>query len=233
VILAGGLATRMRPLALTVPKALFRVHGEPFAYHQLRWMQAHGVTDVLYCIGHLGDQIIAAVGDGARFGLRVGYSDEGATLRGTGGALRLAATRGLLDPAFLVTYGDSFLRIDFADVLGAFRARHALAMMAVHRNEGRWDASNVRLAGDRVARYDKRASEDFTHIDYGLAALDRTVVEALPADEVVDLADVYRRLSLEGALAAYPAEHRFFEIGSPQGLADFSAWAAAQLAARP
>lgn len=232
-ILAGGLATRMQPLASTVPKALFDVHGEPFAYHQLRSMQATGVTDVVYCIGHLGDQIRSAVSDGTRFGLRVRYSDDGAQLMGTGGALRLAAERGLLHDTFLVTYGDSFLRVDFAEVLQSFRVSGAAAMMVVYRNEGRWDRSNVRLVGNRVEHYDKRADPpaDFTHIDYGLSALRRHVVEALPAGPV-DLADVYRALSRSGQLVAYPAAHRFYEIGSPAGLADFSAWIASGAGAR-
>jgi N-acetyl-alpha-D-muramate 1-phosphate uridylyltransferase len=229
VILAGGLATRMRPLASTVPKALFEVNGEPFAYYQLRSMQAHDVTDVLYCIGHLGDQIRTVVGDGSRFGLRVRYSHDGPTLLGTAGALRLAAERGLLAESFLVTYCDSFLRIDFGEVLRAFRGSDAPAMMVVYRNEDRWDRSNVRVAHGRVDLYEKHGAygvQGLTHIDYGLSALHRSVVEALPAGAIVDLADVYHRLSVEGKLAAYPAEHRFYEIGSPQGLADFAAWAA-------
>ena len=77
VILAGGLATRMRPLTDTIPKALIPVAGRPFVDHQLAWLAGHGVTDVVLSIGYRGDMLRAHVGDGARYGLRVRYVDEG------------------------------------------------------------------------------------------------------------------------------------------------------------
>ena len=143
VILAGGLATRMRPLTDVMPKALLSVAGRPFVDHQLEHLARHGVTDVVLSIGHRGDMLRDHVGDGARFGLRVAYVDEGADLRGTAGALRLALSRGALAEAFLVTYGDAFLPIDFGAVFEAFRRAGQPALMTVFRNEGRWDTSNV------------------------------------------------------------------------------------------
>ena len=74
VILAGGLATRLRPLTATIPKALIEVAGEPFAHHQLRLLARKGVTRVVYCVGYLGELIVDAVGDGRRFGLDVRYA---------------------------------------------------------------------------------------------------------------------------------------------------------------
>src|SRR6185503_1808745 len=145
-------------------------------------------------------------GDGARFGLRVRTIDEGANLRGTAGALRLALDEGALEDAFLVTYGDSFLPVDFGEVFGAFRASGKPALMAVYRNQGRWDTSNVIFDGQMVTLYDKqrrtRPAEDFTYIDYGLAALARSVVEAdVPPSGKADLADLYFALSRRGELA--------------------------------
>jgi len=90
LILAGGLATRLRPVTETVAKAVMPVAGRPFAEYQLEWLARAGVTDVVYAIGFHGDQIRAAVGDGSRFGIRVTYVDEGEILLGTGGAVRLA-----------------------------------------------------------------------------------------------------------------------------------------------
>ena len=94
VILAGGLATRMRPLTETIPKALIPVGGRPFIDHQLAWLAAHGVTDVVLSVGYRGEMLRDHVGDGARFGLAVRVVDEGTKLRGTAGALRLALDRG-------------------------------------------------------------------------------------------------------------------------------------------
>src|SRR5467141_3511852 len=111
VILAGGLGTRIAAVAPDLPKALIQVAGEPFAHHQLSLLRGAGVQEVVYCIGHRGDEIRAFVGSGSRWNIRVSYVSEGRKLRGTAGALRLASDRGALAPAFFVLYGDSYLPV--------------------------------------------------------------------------------------------------------------------------
>lgn len=229
LILAGGLATRMRPLTETIPKALIPIAGRPFIDHQLDWLAAHGVTDVVLSIGYLGGALHAHVGDGAAYGLRVRVIDEGPNLRGTAGAVRLAFDEGALDERFLLTYGDSFLPIDFGAVFQAFAASGAPALMTVFRNQGRWDTSNVIFDGRMVTLYDKqrrtRPAEDFAFIDYGLTALARqTVAAGIPSGVKADLADLFHRLSLRGELAGFESRERFYEIGSPAGLEDFETW---------
>src|SRR5207253_8552688 len=84
-LLAGGMATRMRPLTELVPKSLLMIAGEPFIAHQLRLMRRERIGQVVLCVGFLSDQIRAFVGDGSRFGLKVRYCEDGPTLLGTGG----------------------------------------------------------------------------------------------------------------------------------------------------
>ncbi len=233
LILAGGLATRMRPLTATLPKALIPVDGRPFIDHQLAWLAAHGVTDVVLSIGYLGAALRDHVGDGGRYGLRVRAVDEGTELRGTAGAVRLALDEGVLAERFLLTYGDSFLPIDFAAVFRSFAASGAPALMTVFQNQGRWDTSNVIFDGRMVTLYDKqrrsRPPEDFAFIDYGLSAFDRRVIAAaVPAGAKADLAELFHALSVRGELAGFEADQRFYEIGSPAGLEDFTAWVRAQ-----
>jgi NDP-sugar pyrophosphorylase family protein len=229
VILAGGLATRMRPLTTRMPKALIPVEGKPFVDHQLAWLARHGVDEVVLSIGYLGEMLRDHVGDGARYGLGVRYVDEGTELRGTAGALRLAHDEGALGESFLLTYGDSFLPVDFAAVFAAFQAAGTPALMTVFRNEGRWDTSNVIFDGRMVTLYDKfrraRPAEDFTFIDYGLLGLTRrAIVDAVPAGAKADLAGVLNDLSVRGQLAGMEVTERFYEIGSPAGLEDFAGW---------
>jgi MurNAc alpha-1-phosphate uridylyltransferase len=224
VILAGGLATRMRPATETVPKALLPVAGSPFADHQLRWLAADGVTDVVFAIAHLGDRIREFVGDGSAWGLRVAYADEGDHLRGTAGALRLAYDAGLLENAFAVLYGDSFLSLDVGTAFAEFGRARRDVLMTVFRNDGAFDRSNARLEGGAVV-YDKTvadpAAAGMHFIDYGLSIIDRdTVVPEIPPGVVADLADTYRRLSHEGRVAGLEVTERFYEIGSPDGLAE-------------
>jgi len=121
----------------------------------------------------------------------------------------------------------------FGGVFRAFVASGAPALMTVYRNQGRWDTSNVIFDGRMVTLYDKqrrtRPAEDFAFIDYGLSALTRRAVEAgIPAGVKADLSDLFHALSLRGELAGYESPERFYEIGSPQGLADFSEWVRAR-----
>jgi NDP-sugar pyrophosphorylase family protein len=229
VILAGGRATRMRPLTDQIPKALIRAGGRPFIDHQLEWLAAHGVSDVVLCVGYRADAIRAHVGDGARHAVRVRFVDEGDHLRGTAGALRLALDEGALEDSFLVTYGDSFLPIDFAEVFRAFGEAGRPGLMTVFRNDGRWDTSNVIFEGRMVTLYDKqrrtRPAADFAFIDYGLSALSRRVIaDEVPAGAVADLATLFNALSVSGRLAGFEVSERFYEIGSPAGLEDFERW---------
>jgi NDP-sugar pyrophosphorylase family protein len=223
VILAGGLGTRMWPVAKTMPKTLLPVAGRPFADWQLEWLASSGVTSVVYCIGYLGEQVREHVGDGESFGLRVTYVDEGPQLRGTGGALRLAFDQGVLEERFLVLYGDSWLQVDPAEVAAAAERSGLPALMTVYENHGQFDASNVVYANQLVQRYEKGLDPtpaDMRWIDYGLSVLERSVVADLPPDTVVDLAGVLTALAGAGRLAGFPVADRFYEIGSPGGLAE-------------
>jgi NDP-sugar pyrophosphorylase family protein len=146
---------------------------------------------------------------------------------GTAGALRRAFDLGVLSDWFLVTYGDAYLRLDLGAMRAAFLAASAPAMMAVYRNQGRWDRSNVDYADGRVQRYENDRSQadgGLQFIDFGISALDRALVASLAREQRADLSEVYARLSREGRLAGYETYDRFYEIGSLAGLADFRDW---------
>jgi MurNAc alpha-1-phosphate uridylyltransferase len=218
-ILAGGLATRLHPITETIPKALVEVAGRPFILRQLDYLKRQGVTRVVLCVGYLGEQIRALVGDGSTEGLSVSYSQDWPKLMGTAGALRQALP--LLDSQFLVLYGDSYLPVDFARVERAFLSSGKPALMTVQRNADRWDRSNVLFLNDVIVEYNKRApTVDMRYIDYGLGALSAQILANEDSAEPFDLADIYHRLSLSGDLAGYEVHERFYEIGSHQGLAE-------------
>jgi NDP-sugar pyrophosphorylase family protein len=230
VVLAGGLGTRMLPLTAAIPKALIRVAGEPFVDHQIRWLAAHGVSEIVLSVGHLGEMIEEHVGSGTRMGVPVRYVHEGSELRGTAGALRLAHDLGVLKDVFLVTYGDSYLPVDFGAIGRTFLDCGRTALMTVFRNDGRWDKSNVVFdsAAAVVTLYDKlhvTHREDFRYIDYGLSALRReTIAREVPPRAKQDLAQMFHAISLRGELAGFEVSQRFYEIGSPEGLADLEAY---------
>jgi NDP-sugar pyrophosphorylase family protein len=229
VILAGGLGTRMRPLTTRVPKALLPVGDTPFAHYQLSWLARHGVTEVVYSIAVLGEMIRDFVGDGGRWGLSVRYVEDGKELLGTAGALRRVYDAGLLHDPFLVLYGDSFLPFDFRQLTREFERQKRPAMMAVYRNQNRYDAGNVQYADGIVHLYRKGGrgltSPDMLYIDYGVSVLRQAVVsEHVSEGGTKDLADIYHRLSMDNQLAGWEVGERFYEVGSPAGLRDFEGW---------
>lgn len=222
-ILAGGLATRLRPITQTLPKALVDVAGVPFICRQLDYLRAQGVRRVVLCIGYLGEMIQAVVGNGARFGLDVSYSPDGPVLLGTGGALKQALP--LLGEQFFVLYGDSFLPIDFMPVQQAFLVSGRAALMTVLKNGNRWDKSNVLFRDGDLIEYNKQLPKpDMAYIDYGLGILSRRVLDEFPSGETFDLAQVYHQLSVQGQLAGYEVQERFYEIGSHSGLKEAEAY---------
>ena len=218
VILAGGLGTRMRPLTETCPKTLLPARGRPFAWHQLHWLAAQGITEVVYSIGHYGDMIRRYWAEEPSPVPLIRYVDEGQRLRGTAGALRLARQLGVLDESFFVIYGDSFLPVEFAPIWRDFQSSSQPALMTVLRNEGRWDRSNVIYQPGLVMLYDKEAAPGMQYIDYGLSCFRRDLFDdQTPAD----LAVLFHQLSISGRLAGFQVYQRFYEIGSPAGLRDF------------
>ncbi len=222
-VLAGGRATRLGPVAEKTPKALLEVAGRPFIDHQLALLHRRGLRHIVLCVGHRGEQIQAHVGDGKAFGLAVGYSFDGERLLGTGGALKRAEP--LLGEAFFVTYGDSYMDIDYGAVLATFTARSRLGLMTVIENRDRWDRSNVVYRGGRLLRYDKRVpTPEMTHVDYGVTLLRREALAGIPAGEPYDLADLYSALVGEGRMEGFEVRQRFYHIGTPQALAETEAY---------
>src|ERR1700730_7663258 len=222
-ILAGGLAKRLRPITETIPKALVTVAGLPFLAHQLRLLHTAGLRRIIICAGYLGEMIEAEFGDGASFALRIEYSFDGPRLLGTGGALKRALP--LLGAQFFVLYGDSYLPIDYRKAALAFVTSGKAGLMTVYRNEDRWDRSNVQFEAGEIQRYDKtKRTPDMHHIDYGLGLLRAEALASWPDNEPFDLADVYRHLLSQNQLSGYEVTERFYEIGSPEGVAELDAF---------
>lgn len=237
LILAGGIGSRMWPETRRVPKTLLPVNGRAFAGWQLDWLTAGGIDSVVYCIGHLGDQVRDFVGDGSAWGLSVAYVDEGTDLRGTAGALRMAYEAGRLAEDFLVLYGDSWLQVQPGDVLRRARQTDDPALMTVFKNDGRWDGSNVIYECGRVVRYAKGLAvppPEMRWIDYGLMAFRRDLIaDRVPSGEVADLAPMLTELAAENALAGFEVSERFYEIGSVDGRAQFQAFLSRRAASHP
>lgn len=218
-LLAGGLATRLRPITEKIPKVLVPVAGKPFLAHQLELLRDQGIRHVVLCLGYLGEMVVEEFGDGSAYGIQLDYSFDGPKLLGTGGALRRALPK--LGRQFFVLYGDSYLTCPFAPIAKCFERSGKAGLMTVYRNEGFYDTSNVVFRDGGIAVYDKKLKlPEMQHIDYGLSLFRAEVFAKHPADEKFDLADVMTQLVAEKQLAGYEVPERFYEIGSHEGLAE-------------
>lgn len=224
-ILAGGLGSRLGTRVARTPKPLLEVASEPFLMHQLRLLAANDARRVVLCVGYLGEQVERRIGE-TQFGIQIEYSFDAPGLDGTLGAIRRA--RPLLPDRFLVLYGDTYLRLDYRAAAEAWRESGCLGLMTVYRNDGRWDTSNVLYADGRVLVHDKASpTSEMRWIDYGLGGLTASALELVPEGEH-DLSALYGRLAELEELCGYEVHDRFYEIGSPESLAETDAFLRAE-----
>ena len=228
-LLAGGLATRLRPITEKIPKALVDIDGKPFIDHQLALLHRNGIRRVVMCLGYRGEMVEQHCGDGSRYGMELKYSYDGEKLLGTGGAIKRAGH--LLGDVLWVMYGDSYMDIDYRAVLEFFDRSGSQGLMTVLRNGDRWDKSNVVFQNRKLIQYDKRnATPEMDYIDYGVGLLRREVLDEIPSDQPFDLAELYTRMVREGRMVGYEVTNRFYEIGTPAALDEARQYLAAHSA---
>ncbi len=220
VILAGGLGTRLGRLTERIPKAMVPVLGRPFIEYQIELLRSEGVSKLVVCVGHLGESIERHLGDGRRFGVSIAYSRDGPRLLGPAGALKRAES--LLREAFFVTYGDAYLRAPYGSIMDALTTSGRLGVMAVFRNEGKYGASDVAVEGGKVVRYDKKnKGNEMDWINFGVFALRKEALGLIPEGRECGEEEFYGSLISMGELLAFPVTERFYEIGTPNSLAEF------------
>jgi len=220
VILAGGLATRMRPLTSKLPKSMLQIKGRPFLEYQLELLKEYEIKDILLCVGYRGELIKDHFGDGRKFGVNLSYSFDGDKLLGTGGALKKAYK--LLNENFFLMYGDSYLPYDYQEIERHFRDSVKLLLMVAYRNQNRFDRSNLLIQDGMIKLYDKTLQgENLEYIDAGLSILKKEVLNLVPEEEPYDLEELYRTLISEEEMTAFEVKQRFYQIGSFEGLEEF------------
>ena len=216
-ILAGGLATRLRPITESIPKAMVPINGTPFIDYQLHYLKHQGIEHVVLCLGYLGHIIENHVGTGNQYGLNITYSYDGNNYLGTGGALIKALD--LMDENFFILYGDSFLPIQFKKIQDVFLQTAYPALMTIFKNRNQGDNSNVRLISSNLIEYNKKnPMPDMHYIDYGLSIVNKAIFKDKQAHTFLDLADIFMDLSLHHQLSGIEVDRPFYEIGTLEGI---------------
>ena len=224
VVLMGGLGTRLKEYTRERPKSLVDVNGKPFFDYSLKLLTDAGFREFLFLIGYRAEMIEEYYGDGTSRGISIKYCYDGEELLGTGGAVRRAYK--LLKDDFLLIYGDSFMDIDYEEtVYRYFKGKESgeRALMTVLKNNDMFDKSNVVMEDGRIVLYDKHDPvPEMNCIDYGVGMYDKTLFDRYEEGVGFDIADIQSRLSKEGKLTAHEVTKRFYEIGSPGALKEFS-----------
>ena len=216
-VLAGGLGTRLRGVLNDAPKPMARFGDHPFLEYLVVQLQLQGFCEVVFCAGHLGQQIRAYFGDGSGWGGQIVYSQEDGPL-GTGGALKLAARRHGKDGELLVMNGDSFLQADLRTLVAFHLNRKALATMALVRVSdtsrfGRVDIS----ATNEIVRMTEKGESGAGWINGGIYVLSQNALEFIPDGPASLERDVFPRLIGSG-FYGFPVEGFFVDIGVPEDL---------------
>jgi NDP-sugar pyrophosphorylase family protein len=220
-ILAGGYATRLGALTAETPKCLIEINGRPFVDWQLDLLAQNGYSDFVFCVSYKSDVVQEYLGDGSARGIKIQYSLDGETQLGTGGAIQNALP--LLGNSFGVIYGDSYLPINYLSVEGEFLSSKTNALMTVYENRDQFDTSNVEFVNGKLINYKKGSNTRYMrHIDYGITFFRESAFHSWRDWSVFDLSEVCHQLATQGQLLGYEVFERFYEIGSVQGIEEFS-----------
>jgi NDP-sugar pyrophosphorylase family protein len=208
-------------LTAETPKCLIEINGRPFVDWQLELLMKHGYSEFVFCVSYRADSIQKYLGDGSDRGARIQYSLDGDTQLGTGGAIAKALPK--LGSTFGVIYGDSYLPTNYRAAENFFLNSSSHALMTVYENKNQFDASNVEFIDGKLISYEKGSNNrQMHHIDYGITFFRETAFHPWRDRSSFDLSSVCHLLATRGELLGFEVFERFYEIGSLQGINEFS-----------
>lgn len=223
VILCGGLATRLGNIAKDTPKSMINIEGKPFLEYQIENLKKNSIKDIVLCVGHLSEKIKDHFGNGKKFGVNIKYSQDGEKPLGPIGSIKNAQS--LLDDAFYIMYGDSYLRFDFQKVYSYFLKEHKLGLMVVYKNYDQYDMSNLVVNNNIVTGYNKtKKTKDMIYIDYGASILRKKSLDLIPKNTYYTTGEFFTNLIKNHELLAFEVKNRFYHIGTPESLEGFRAY---------
>jgi len=222
VIMAGGLAIRVRPLTNNIPKSLISIEGKPFLQYQIELLINNGVKEIVLCAGHMGEKIENYFGNGDKFGAKILYSYERGKLLGTGGALKLAEP--YLDEKYFLIWGDSYVRLNYKEMYGLHikNSDNFDVTLAIFYNYRNYDKSNVIYHRGKIRKYEKNSKDKMKYIDAGIMVINKRILKRVPLGKVYQIEDLFSKLAAEKKIQPFLIKKRYYEIGSLRGLDQFT-----------
>lgn len=220
LIVAGGFAKRLGSMAEKTPKALIQVRGRPITEHLIISLKKAGITDIVFCTGHLSGEIERYFGDGSRWGVSITYSREARPM-GTGGAIKNAER--LIDGPFLAIYGDIIMDMDLGQLIAFHKKKGGLGTLTVHPSSHPYDSDIIEVAEDSsISRFLGKPvpGQKFTNLaNAGVYCFERSILKYFPAESsMLDREVLPSVLEKGGRLFAYVTHERLLDIGTTERL---------------
>lgn len=215
MLFAAGEGRRLRPLTLERPKPLLEVAGKALIVYHLEALYSAGIREVVVNVSYLGEQIIAALGDGARWGLRIDYSREAQPLETAGGIVHAAALLG--EAPFLMVSADVWSEIDYRSLVNRSLQPQELGRLVLVDNPHHHPNGDFSMSSTGELHHAKGTGSRYTYSGIGLLRCE-AVLNCVSRRPRFPLREVFNELIARRQLFAQHHSGSWTDVGTPQRL---------------
>lgn len=216
VILNGGKGTRVRAISKNNPKCMISFDGKPFINHQIKLLKKMGFKKILFCLGYKANIITKYLNSINFKGIKIEYSVEKKPL-GTGGSVVNSLNK--IDKTFFLTYGDSYLKIDYKKIFKKFQIyKKNCLMTVVHKNKVADHKPNIIIKKNVIQSYGYSINSNY--VDYGALIFRKKIFKEIKIKKF-DLDNIIADQIEKNNIISYKINKKFLQIGSIKGVEEF------------
>lgn len=220
IILAGGKATRLRPITIDIPKSMVLVNNKPFLYYQLKQLEKFNFEKIIISTGYKSHVIEKYIEN--KFKKKsISIIKDTKFISGTGGAIKNCLKH--VNKDFFVIYGDSYLSINYNIIYKKFVKNKKNLLITAFKNNNKYDKSNLFIKNNKIIEYNKN-SKIAQHIDYGVLCINKKVFKSVKKNKF-DLKEIIIKQIKNKNISFFEAKKRFYEIGNKDSLREFKRYA--------
>lgn len=218
VVLAGGYGRRMLPLTQNHPKPMIPINGRPFLERLIEWLRASGTQRITILAGWKAEQITSYFGDGRSFGVTIDYAIASPDVETTE---RILLAKHLLDPEFLLAYGDVFCPINLRAAESQWLASGLPAQTTLYDNADSYSTANARWKDALLTYYDpQRRTAGLRGVEIGFTFLKREALNSISGKNRSIAAELLPSLIDRDSVGAFVTRHRYYGPSSPARLSE-------------
>ena len=212
IILAGGKGTRLKPYTYVLPKPLVPVGERPILAILVEQLKKCGIVDLVFCVNHMAELIMAYFGKGEKFGVSIAYSMEERPM-GTIAPLKLLNH---LPENFLLMNGDLLTDIDFKDLYNYHLESDALVTVGTYKRRVDVDFGVMEIENNVVTGFVEKPQYEY-NVSMGVYVFHRSVLDFVPGDRAFGFDQLMLKLLEEQRkINVYPFDGYWLDIGRPE-----------------